>query len=157
MPNSGALAEWLMPHLPKFYMAAGLLWVLDASINVSMEPFRAFVADKLPEQQRGMGFAMQSFFIGVGAVIADMLPYILRNWFNVTSEAADASAIPANVTISFYLGAAAFLGAVLWTICSSGEYPPPDIEAFRRKKRSGGLPGLLREIPSALAAKCPPR
>src|SRR6266496_4342932 len=64
MPNAGSLAQWLMPHLPKFYMAAGLLWILDASINVSMEPFRAFVADKLPERQRGTGFAMQSFFNG---------------------------------------------------------------------------------------------
>jgi maltose/moltooligosaccharide transporter len=150
MPNSGPLAEWLMPHLPKFYMAAGLLWVLDASINVSMEPFRAFVADKLPEQQRGMGFAMQSFFIGVGAVIADMLPYILKNWFNVTSDTTGANAVPPNVKISFYLGAVAFLGAVLWTVCASGEYPPADLAAFRRKN-SGGLAGLLREIPSALA------
>jgi maltose/moltooligosaccharide transporter len=150
MPNSGPLAEWLLPHLPKFYMAAGLLWVLDASINVSMEPFRAFVADKLPERQCGTGYAMQSFFIGVGAVIADMLPYILKNWFNVTSETNAANAIPPNVRISFYLGAGAFLGAVLWTICTSGENPPADLEAFRQKK-SGGLAGLLREIPSALA------
>jgi maltose/moltooligosaccharide transporter len=150
MPNSGPLAEWLLPRLPKFYMAAGLLWVLDASINVSMEPFRAFVADKLPEQQRGIGFAMQSFFIGVGAVIADMLPYVLKNWFNVNSDTTGPNAVPPNVKISFYLGAVAFLGAVLWTVCASGEYPPPDIEVFRRKK-SGGLPGLLREIPSALA------
>jgi maltose/moltooligosaccharide transporter len=150
MPNSGPLAQSLLPHLPKFYMAAGLLWVLDASINVSMEPFRAFVADKLPELQRGMGFAMQSFFIGVGAVIADMLPYILKNGFNVTSDTTGANAIPPNVRISFYLGAAAFLGAVLWTVCASGEYPPPDLEAFCRKK-SGGLAALLREIPSALA------
>src|ERR1041384_5182971 len=84
MPNSGSLGAWLIPHLPKFYMAAGLLWVLDASINISMEPFRAFVADKLPEEQRGMGFAMQSFFIGVGAVVAGLLPYLLGEWFHVS-------------------------------------------------------------------------
>src|SRR6188768_4295577 len=129
MPNSGSLAEWLIPHLPKFYMAAGLLWVLDASINVSMEPFRAYVADKLPEEQRGMGFSMQSFFIGVGAVVAGMLPYILKNCFHVSSETGDGHAIPPNVRISFYVGAAAFLAAVLWTILSTKEYPPENLEA----------------------------
>ncbi len=151
MPNSSELAGWLVPHLPKFYMAAGLLWVLDASINISMEPFRAFVADKLPERQRGMGFAMQSFFIGIGAVVADMLPYILKNWFGVTSETGGGNAIPPNVRISFYLGAAAFFGAVMWTICTTGEYPPDDPEAFRRAKSARrGLGHLLREIADAL-------
>ncbi|MBI2517301.1 MAG: MFS transporter [Opitutae bacterium] len=151
MPNSGSLAEWLIPHLPKFYMAAGLLWVLDASINVSMEPFRAFVADKLPEEQRGMGFAMQSFFIGVGAVVAGMMPYMLRNWFQVSSEADGANALPTNVKISFYVGAVAFLSAVLWTVISSKENPPDNLEEFRRKKaESGGLAHLLKEIPDAL-------
>ena len=151
MPNSGSLAGWLLPHLPKFYMAAGLLWILDASINVSMEPFRAFVADKLPEEQRGMGFAMQSFFIGVGAVVAGLLPYMLRNWFHVSSEADGANALPTNVKISFYVGAIAFLAAVLWTIFSTKEYPPEDMEEFRRKKaETGGLGHLLKEIPDAL-------
>ena len=152
MPNSGSLAGWLMPHLPKFYMAAGLLWVLDASINVSMEPFRAFVADKLPPEQRGMGFAMQSFFIGVGAVVAGLLPWILRNWFHVSSEADGANALPTNVKISFYVGAVAFLTAVLWTVISSKEYPPDDMEAFRRAKaEKNGLGHLLREVLEALA------
>lgn len=152
MPNSGSLAEWLIPHLPKFYMAAGLLWVLDASINVSMEPFRAFVADKLPEEQRGMGFAMQSFFIGVGAVVAGMMPYMLRNWFHVSSDADGANALPTNVKISFYVGAVAFLGAVLWTVFSSKENPPENLEEFRRQKAaSGGLAHLMKEIPDALA------
>jgi maltose/moltooligosaccharide transporter len=151
MPNSGHLAGMLMPHLPAFYMAAGLLWVLDASINVSMEPFRAFVADKLPEEQRGSGFAMQSFFIGVGAVVADMLPWMMKNWFHVTSDTSATEAIPPNVKISFELGAVAFLGAVLWTIFSTKEYPPEDLEAFRRKKtESRGLSHLLKEIPDAL-------
>jgi maltose/moltooligosaccharide transporter len=151
MPNSGALAQWLLPHLPQFYMAAGLLWILDASINVSMEPFRAFVADKLPDKQRGTGFAMQSCFIGVGAVVADMLPYMLKNWFGVASDTTGANAIPTNVKISFYLGAVAFLGAVLWTVCTSAEYPPDDLEAFRRKKsEKGGLAYVLAEIPAAL-------
>ena len=151
MPNSGSLAVWLTPHLPKFYMAAGLLWVLDASINVSMEPFRAFVADKLPEEQRGMGFAMQSFFIGAGAVVAGMLPYILRNWFHVSSAADAANALPINVRISFYVGAVAFFTAVLWTIISTPEAPPADLAEFRRRKSaSGGFAHLVREIPDAL-------
>jgi maltose/moltooligosaccharide transporter len=151
MPNSGALATALLPHWPKFYMAALLLWVLDASINVSMEPFRAFVADKLPEHQRGAGFAMQSFFIGVGAVVAGLLPYVLRHWFGVSTEADGANALPMNVKISFYIGAAAFLGAVLWTVFSTKEDPPEDLEAFRRAKAgSGGFGHVLREIPHAL-------
>ena len=152
MPNSGSLAGWLAPSLPKFLMAAGLLWILDASINVSMEPFRAFVADKLPEEQRAMGFAMQSFFIGAGAVVAGLLPYVLRNWFHVSSESDAANALPANVRISFYIGAAAFLSAVLWTVLSTGETPPADLAEFRRQQRaSGGLRHLVKEIPDALA------
>jgi maltose/moltooligosaccharide transporter len=152
MPNSGLLANWLMPNLPKFYLAAVLLWVLDASINISMEPFRAFVADKLPEEQRGMGFAMQSFFIGVGAVIAGLLPYILRNWFHVSSAADGANALPTNVKISFYVGSIAFFSAVLWTVLSTKENPPANMEEFRRKKaESGRLSHLLGEILDALA------
>lgn len=152
MPNAGSLAQWLLPNLPKFYMAALLLWVLDASINVSMEPFRAFVADKLPDEQRGMGFAMQSFFIGVGAVVAGLLPYILRNWFHVSSAADGANALPTNVKISFYVGAVAFLTAVLWTVISTKENPPEDMEEFKRQKEaSRGLGHLLKEIPDALA------
>ena len=151
MPNSGSLAGWLLPSLPKFYMAAGLLWILDASINVSMEPFRAFVADKLPEQQRGVGFAMQSFFIGVGAVAAGLLPYILRNWFHVSTEADGANGLPVNVKISFYVGAAAFFTAVLWTILSTKENPPENMEEFIRKKAENrGLWPLLKEIFLAL-------
>ena len=151
MPNAGSLAAWLLPNLPKFYMAALLLWVLDASINVSMEPFRAFVADKLPNEQRGMGFAMQSFFIGVGAVVAGLLPYILCNWFGVSSAADGANALPLNVKISFYVGAIAFLTAVLWTVISTPEDPPEDMEEFRRDQAAnGGLAHLLQEIPDAL-------
>ena len=103
-------------------MAASLLWILDASINISMEPFRAFVADMLPEEQRTRGFAMQSIFIGLGAVIASALPWLLTNVLHVRG-AASSSGIPFNVKISFYLGAAAFLGAVLWTIFTTKEMP----------------------------------
>ena len=110
------------------------------------------VADKLPEEQRGMGFAMQSFFIGVGAVVAGLLPYILRNWFHVSSAADGMNALPTNVKISFYIGAIAFLTAVLWTVFSSPEDPPADLEEFRRRQAgSRGLAHLVREIPAALA------
>ncbi len=148
-----SLALVAMPNCSTLWMAAGLLWILDASINISMEPFRAFVADKLPESQRGSGFAMQSFFIGVGAVVAGMLPWILKNWFHVSSDTSLGNAIPPNVKISFYCGAAAFLGAVLWTIFSTKEYPPENLEEFRRKKsQTAGLGHFSREIFSALRA-----
>jgi maltose/moltooligosaccharide transporter len=146
-----SLALILMPNSGTLWMAAGLLWILDASINISMEPFRAFVADNLNEDQRATGFTMQSFFIGVGAVIAGLLPYVLKHWFGVTNETGGTTAIPPNVKIAFYTGAAAFFGAVIWTICTSGEYPPEDLEAFRRKKSErGGFAYLVREIPDAL-------
>src|SRR5438270_9392610 len=108
-----SFALLLMPNSSALWMAAGLLWILDASINISMEPFRAFVADKLPEEQRTTGFAMQSVFIGLGAVIASALPWLLRNWFGISAATSATNAIPVNVRISFYIGAAAFLGAVL--------------------------------------------
>ncbi|MEY4917784.1 MAG: hypothetical protein RL616_1697 [Verrucomicrobiota bacterium] len=153
-----SLALIAMPNCSTLWMAAGLLWILDASINVSMEPFRAFVADKLPEKQRGTGFAMQSFFIGVGAVIAGMLPYILKNWFHVSSETGAGNAIPLNVKISFYVGAAAFFAAVLWTIFSTKEYPPENLEEFRRKKEqrrgvahiAGEIFSAVREMPGTM-------
>ena len=147
-----SLALIAMPNSGSLWIAAGLLWVLDASINISMEPFRAFVADKLGEEQHGTGFAMQSFFIGVGAVIAGLLPWMLREWFHVSSDTGGAIAIPPNVKMSFYIGAVAFLGAVVWTVLSTKEYPPDDLEAFRRKKAERtGFAHLVREIPEALA------
>ena len=146
-----SIALILMPNSSTLWMAAGLLWILDASINISMEPFRAFVADKLPEEQRTTGFTMQSLFIGIGAVIAGMLPWILRHWFGISAETTATDSIPVNVKISFYIGAAAFFGAVLWTILTSPEYPPEDLAAFRRKKSErGGFSHLLHEIPDAL-------
>ncbi len=127
-----SIALILMPNSSALWMAAGLLWILDASINVIMEPFRAFVADLLPDDQRTQGFAMQSLFIGLGAVVASALPWLLTNLAGVTSEAGHA--IPLTVRLSFYVGAVAFLGAVLWTIVSTKEYPPEDLAAFRRMK-----------------------
>jgi maltose/moltooligosaccharide transporter len=131
-------------------MAAGLLWILDACINVSMEPFRAFVADLLPESQRTRGFAMQSLFIGLGAVIASALPYLLTNIFHVAGTTA-AGTIPFTVRLSFYIGAAAFLGAVLWTIFTTKEYPPENIAEFEKSKNERtGLASGAREILASL-------
>ncbi|MGY3039577.1 maltose/moltooligosaccharide transporter [Rhodanobacter sp. TND4EL1] len=123
-----SLALLWMPNAPVLWMAAGLLWILDASINVSMEPFRAFVGDQLPTRQRPAGYAMQSFFIGVGAVVASALPWILAH-FGVANVAADGG-IPDTVKYAFYAGGAVLLGAVLWTILSTREYPPEQLQSF---------------------------
>ena len=146
-----SLALLLMPQSSTLWMAAGLLWVLDASINISMEPFRAFVADKLPESQQTRGFAMQSVFIGLGSVVASLLPWILADGFGVSKVGSKTGLIPAAVRYSFYLGAVAFLGAVLWTIFTTKEYPPEDMDEFRRMKaRRGGLAAGTHEIFDAL-------
>jgi maltose/moltooligosaccharide transporter len=143
----------LMPNCSTLWMAAGLLWILDASINISMEPFRAFVADLLPENQRTRGFAMQSLFIGLGAVIASALPWLLTNVVHLHVASGDTRAVPATVRLSFYIGAAAFLGAVLWTIVSTPEYPPDDLDAFKKSKlEKAGLGANVKEIIAAIGA-----
>ncbi len=124
-----SIALCLMPNSPVLWMAIGVLWIMDASINVSMEPFRAFVGDNLPDHQRTKGFAMQSFFIGIGGFVGSSLPYIFSNWLNI-SDTAPQGVIPDTVKYSFYLGAAAFLLAVLWTVIKSKEYSPEEFEAF---------------------------
>jgi maltose/moltooligosaccharide transporter len=146
-----SLALILMPNSGEVWMAAGLLWILDASINVSMEPFRAFVADMLPERQHTLGFAMQSFFIGLGAVIASALPFVLREVFGMTPG--EGEVIPQNVKLSFYVGAAAFFGAVLYTVLTVKEYPPADMDEFRRLRASGGgaIQATLRGFDEILA------
>jgi maltose/moltooligosaccharide transporter len=121
-----------------------MLWILDASINISMEPFRAFVGDKLPPAQRTAGFAMQSFFIGVGSVIAALLPWIFTNWFHV-SNTAPAGQIPPSVKWSFYLGGFAFLSAVLYTVFTTKEFPPESIEAFEAEKKGTTFWGGVKE------------
>ncbi len=115
----------IMPNSPALWVAIGMLWIMDGSINISMEPFRAFVGDMLPPEQRTKGFAMQSFFIGVGAVVASALPWIFTNLIGV-SNTAGAGEIPASVKWSFYVGAIAFLGAVMWTVFTTKEYPPSE-------------------------------
>lgn len=137
-------ALFFMPDSPSLLFAAGMLWILDASINISMEPFRAFVADKLPPDQTTRGFIMQSFFIGIGATMANSLPMILRH-LGVSGMAANG--IPLTVQYSFRLGAIMFLLCVLWTVFFSSEYPPEDMEEFRRRhEHNPGFIGLLKEV-----------
>ncbi len=155
-----SIALFLMPDSSALWMAAGLLWILDASINVSMEPFRAFVADKLNVDQRTAGFVMQSFFIGIGASLANALPYIFRQ-YGITGRTP--SGIPHTVQYSFKIGAVVFLLAVLWTVFTTKELPPENLAEFERARRKtyGSATGLakvfkvvgelLREISSAFA------
>jgi maltose/moltooligosaccharide transporter len=118
-----------MPNSPSLWIAAGMLWVLDASINISMEPFRAFVGDNLNQQQRPLGYAMQSWFIGIGAVVASALPWMMSNWFGVSNEA-PVGEIADSVKYAFYWGAAVLLLAVGWTTLRSREYSPKQLAEF---------------------------
>lgn len=145
-----SLALLLMPNSPALWVAAGTLWIMDASINISMEPFRAFVGDNLPSAQRTTGFAMQSFLIGTGAVAASILPWLLTTQFGVSNDAPPHQ-IPDSVRWSFYFGAAVFFLAVLWTVLRSKEYSPPEMEAFEENQvREQALPA--RRTPEAFAA-----
>lgn len=147
-----SIALVLMPTSPALWFAASLLWILDASINISMEPFRAFVADKLNDQQRTVGFIMQSFFIGIGATLANALPLIFRN-MGVTGISPNG--VPLTVDYSFKIGAVMFLLCVLWTVFSTTEYPPEDMDEFNKhRSENPGVAGLIneivREIPQAV-------
>lgn len=128
-----SIALCIMPNSPSLWVAAGMLWIMDASINITMEPFRAFVGDNLPAEQRTLGFAMQSFFIGTGAVVGSMLPYMFTNWMGISNTAAE-GVIPDSVKWSFYVGAVVFLAAVIWTVLKSKEYSPEELEAFEENK-----------------------
>jgi maltose/moltooligosaccharide transporter len=144
-----SIALFFMPNSSAVWMAAGMLWILDASINITMEPFRAFVADKLPEEQRTLGFVMQSFFIGIGQTLANALPYLFTALGVVGVMA---SGIPVSVEYSFKIGAVVFLLAVLWTVLTTKEYPPEDLEAFQRMKRERkGIGAGFAEIFSSIA------
>ena len=146
-----SIALFLMPNSQMLWMAAVLLWVLDASINISMEPFRAFVGDKLPDSQRTAGFAFQTFFIGLGAVIASALPYIFTNIFDISNTAPE-GVIPPSVKYSFYIGAVVFLAAVLWTVFKSKEYPPDDMEKWKEETASSaGFLNGIKEITKGIA------
>jgi maltose/moltooligosaccharide transporter len=148
----GAIALILMPHASALWMAAGLLWILDTSANISMEPFRAFVSDLLPSEQRTQGFAMQSLLIGIGSVSASACPWLLNHVFGIPNIAtSEQQKIPLTVELSFYMGAVLFLGTVLWTVISTKEYPPEDMKAFQQQQlQKGGVINTIRAIGKAL-------
>jgi maltose/moltooligosaccharide transporter len=129
-----SLAIIIMPNSPVLWIAAGMLWIMDASINISMEPFRAFVGDMLPSEQRTRGFAAQSFFIGTGAIIASFLPWVMTNWFNVENTA-PAGQIPQSVKLSFYIGGAVFITAVLITVLTTKEYSPEELKEYSEEEK----------------------
>ena len=129
-----SLALFFVPYSPTLWMAAGFLWMLDASINISMEPFRALVADKLPESQRSYGFILQTLIIGIGTWVASNLPWMVSKLG--FSEDAAAKGIPMNVKVAFAIGAVVFLGSILYTIFTTTEYPPSDEEAFQTEKKN---------------------
>jgi len=122
------LALLVMPNSPALWIAAGTLWILDASINISMEPFRAFVGDQLAPRQRPTGYAMQSFFIGVGAIVASFLPYVLAHYG--VANTAGPGQVPDTVRYAFYAGAAVLLLSISWTVFSTREYAPAQLAAF---------------------------
>src|SRR5215510_10708315 len=145
-----SIALIFMPHSSALWMAAGLLWVLDVFGNVSMEPFRAFVTDKLPDSQVNSGFIMQSLMIGLGGSIASALPWIMKNVFHI-SNTAEKGTIPENVKWAFYTGAVFFLGAVLYTVFTSKEYPPSDLSyKYKVKKSNKGFGAGIKEITHAI-------
>jgi maltose/moltooligosaccharide transporter len=146
-----SVALFVMPNASVLWMAAGLLWILDASINISMEPFRAFVGDKLPPSQRTSGFAFQTLFIGLGAVIASLLPYLFTNTFGI-SNTAPKGIIPDSVKYSFYIGGAVYLAAVMWTVFTTKEFPPENIKTWEEEKlkNKGVFKGII-EITKGIA------
>lgn len=142
-----SLALVAMPNSGTLWMAVGLLWVLDGAINIAMQPFRAFVADLLPEKQRPFGFTVQTVLIGIGAVVSSALPWMLANWFSVPSDAGGDGGIPPSVTLAFYIGAAVLLVCVMATILTTKENPPEDMDAFlKAKAEKGGLVHGAKEI-----------
>ena len=147
-----SITLFFMPHSPVLWIAAGLLWVLDSSINISMEPFRALVADKLPESQRSNGFVIQTLIIGIGTWIASNLPWLV-NKLGVSNEAA-AGVIPQSVVVAFSIGAFVFFASILFTIFTTKEDPPQDLEKFlSEKNESRFIPDLilsLKEMPSTM-------
>ncbi|WP_108868483.1 MFS transporter [Aquimarina aquimarini] len=143
-----SLALFIVPHSPFLWVAAGLLWILDASINISMEPFRALVADKLPESQRSYGFVTQTLIIGIGTWVASNLPWVISQMG--VSDAAPTGVIPMSVKIAFAIGAFIFLVSILYTVFTTSEYPPEDMEEFEKEKKRKNqfIPDILNNIGS---------
>ncbi len=150
------IALIVMPHCSTLWMAAGLLWILDTNVNVSMVPFRALVGDLLPKEQRTLGFAMQSLMVGIGAVSASALPWILSHIFSISNASTIDKKIPLNIEIAFYIGAVVFLVTVLWTVITTKERPPKNLEKFEQlQEQRGGILLSVKETWLSLG-KMPP-
>lgn len=132
MPNAGVFSA----VMPAVFVGAGFLMMMDAGINVTMEPFRALVADMLPEEQTTVGFSVQTFLIGIGAVVGSWLPYVLLNWLGI-GEGVTESGVPLNLVYSFYIGAAVLVVTILWTVCSTREYSPQELRRFSGEAEKG--------------------
>ena len=147
-----SITLFFMPHSPVLWVAAGLLWILDSSINISMEPFRALVADKLPEEQRSNGFVIQTLIIGIGTWIASNLPWLV-NKLGVTNEA-EVGVIPPSVVVAFTIGGIVFLVSILYTIITTKEDPPANLEKFEQEKAAShffkDFKQSLTEMPSTM-------
>lgn len=143
MPNAPHFAGYLAP----MFIGGGMLMIMDASINISMEPFRALVADKLPDEQHTLGFSVQTLLIGIGAVAGSWLPYILSNWFGFSGEAESSGLVSSNVVWSFYIGAAVLLGSIIWTVSTTKEYPP---EFYEDEKEDKDIPKEKFKIPTVM-------
>lgn len=144
MPNASHFAKFIAP----MFVGGGLLMIMDASINISMEPFRALVADKLPDEQHTMGFSVQTLLIGVGAVVGSWLPYILGNFLGFSKEA-DVGIVPSNVVWSFYFGAAVLISTIIWTVATTKEYPPEfygEEEAEQEAKGKFKIPRTMMQL-----------
>ncbi len=145
MPNSAVLAGFL----PAMFIGAGMLMIMDASINIAMEPFRALVADMLPADQRTLGFSVQTFLIGLGAVGGSWLPYILAEWVGI-AKVAPPGQVPDNVIFSFYIGGVVFLSAIIWTVVKTKEYPPEEYAQYNGtsldEEESGGLLDIFKDF-----------
>lgn len=141
MPNAEVLAGFLAP----LYVGAGILMIMDASFNIAMEPFRALVADLLPADQRTLGFSVQTFLIGLGAVIGSWLPYVFAEWFDVAKVAPEGE-VPDNVQWSFYIGAVLFLAAILWTVITTREFPPDEYEKQPEESNKKGMAQIISDF-----------
>ena len=147
-----SITLFFVPHSPVLWVAVGCLWILDASINISMEPFRALVADKLPDQQRSYGFVVQTLIIGIGTWVASNLPWAVSELG--VSDAAAPGVIPMSVKVAFSIGAFVFLASILYTVFTTKEYPPEDLNAFKKMKSEGSMLlevfGYIRTMPKTM-------
>ena len=132
-----SLALFFVPYSPVLWIAAGFLWILDASINISMEPFRALVADQLPEKQRSYGFVIQTLIIGIGTWIASNLPWMLTK-LGLEDDPTE-QGIPLNVKVAFAIGAFVFLASIIYTVITTKEYPPENEELLKEENKNGSF------------------